>query len=56
MFFFLECLVGLYGDYCNNYCGNCLNNINCYYVNGICFEECDLGYYEYNCIEGEYFY
>lgn len=44
MFVFLECLVGFYGEYCSNNCGNCLNNINCYYVNGICFEGCEFGY------------
>lgn len=56
MFLSLECPVGLYGDHCNNNCGNCLNNTNCHHVNGTCSEGCDPGYYEHNCTEGEHFY
>lgn len=51
-FFFIECNVGYYGKNCNNMCGYCWNKIFCYYVNGICDEECDFGYLVLYCFKG----
>lgn len=56
IFVSLECPVGLYGDHCNNNCGNCLNNTTCHHVNGTCFEGCEPGYQEHNCTEGKHLY
>lgn len=34
--FFIECIVGFYGENCSFICGKCLNSIVCYYIIGCC--------------------
>lgn len=55
LFFFkmyLVCIQGIYGKDCQYRCGFCINQIYCYYVNGICFEGCGLGYLGNKCVDG----
>lgn len=49
----LECKVGYYGGNCKNSCGYCLNEKVCYYVYGMCSEECEFGYKVLYCIKGD---
>lgn len=38
---YLECLLGYFGVVCSESCsGNCVNNMICYYINGVCFSGC----------------
>ena len=43
-YFFTACVVGTYGNNCNNTCGNCLNVNDCFHTNGTCLTGCDPGY------------
>ena len=43
-YFFTACVVGTYGNNCNNTCGNCLNVNECFHTNGTCLTGCDPGY------------
>lgn len=49
---FLECFFGYYGENCSNGCGNCLNNLICDYLIGVCIKGCEFGYKELKCIKG----
>lgn len=49
---YLECDEGKFGLHCNQSCGHCLNNEQCHYINGTCFNGCDSGYYGRECKKG----
>ncbi|XP_061170989.1 receptor-type tyrosine-protein phosphatase T-like [Saccostrea echinata] len=34
----------MYGNNCNQSCGHCLNNAQCYHINGTCLDGCFAGY------------
>lgn len=40
----LDCDIGTYGNECNNTCGHCINEDDCFYTNGTCLNGCDSGY------------
>nr|XP_022307759.1 receptor-type tyrosine-protein phosphatase alpha-like [Crassostrea virginica] len=47
----LECDGGMFGIYCNESCGKCLNDGQCHHINGSCLNGCDSGYRGINCTE-----
>lgn len=48
--FFVECLFGYFGIECMGNCsGNCINNIQCDFINGECFDGCIDGYIGRKC-------
>nr|XP_034322173.1 scavenger receptor class F member 1-like [Crassostrea gigas] len=44
-----DCNGGTYGLNCNYSCGHCLDNKQCHYINGSCFNGCDSGYKGIDC-------
>ena len=42
----------MFGQNCNQSCGNCLNNEQCHHITGSCLSGCDSGYSETDCTEG----
>lgn len=47
-----DCNGGTYGLNCNYSCGHCLDNNQCHYINGSCFNGCDSGYKGVDCKQG----
>lgn len=42
---FIDCLFGLFGENCVNFCGYCLNGEVCDFVFGKCFgSKCEVGW------------
>lgn len=50
--FFTECDQGTYGTKCENKCGQCMNRIDCFHVNGTCLKGCGAGYLGNKCTIG----
>ena len=50
--FFTECDPGTYGTKCENKCGQCMNQINCFRVNDTCLKGCGAGYLGNKCTIG----
>ena len=46
---FVGCQIGTYGENCKEHCGLCLNNDDCYHVNGTCVKGCLPGYMGDKC-------
>ena len=46
------CDQGKYGNGCNDVCGQCLEEDNCYYTNGTCITGCKPGYHGALCKTG----
>ena len=46
------CVGGTYGSDCNETCGNCKNQADCYFTTGHCNDGCDPGYEGDLCIQG----
>ena len=51
-YFPTECDGGMFGKYCNESCGKCLNDGQCHHINGSCLNGCASGYRGINCTEG----
>ena len=47
-----DCDEGMFGKYCNESCGKCLNDEQCHHINGSCLNGCASGYRGINCTEG----
>lgn len=43
LYIYLVCDDMIYGLECVLFCGNCSDEKMCYYVNGICWSDCDIG-------------
>ena len=49
---FTECEAGTYGRKCENRCGHCVNQTDCFHVNGTCLKGCGTGYLGNECKTG----
>lgn len=45
----LACMIGYYGENCDQKCGQCHNSIGCNVTNGYCSDGCVMGYWGNNC-------
>ena len=52
LIFSKACDQGKYGNGCNNLCGHCLDQDNCYHTNGTCMTGCKPGYHGALCKTG----
>lgn len=43
-FYFIACERGTYGQKCNQNCGSCLHEDECFHVNGTCLTGCKPGF------------
>lgn len=51
-FFSTECPIGLYGYFCDEMCGHCIDPTQCSSESGICLTGCSAGYVGPSCKEG----
>lgn len=51
----IVCKIGLYGVNCNGICGYCCNLYECFYIDGLCMNGCEVGYSGLMCKLGMYF-
>lgn len=51
-FYISECENNAYGAGCLEKCGKCLGGEKCNFVNGICSNGCEAGYYNFSCTAG----
>lgn len=51
-FYISECQNNTYGAGCLEKCGQCLGGEKCHFLNGICSNGCEAGYYNFNCKSG----
>ena len=50
--YFTECESGTYGRKCENSCGHCVNQTDCFHINGTCLKGCGTGYLGNECKTG----
>ena len=47
--YFSACDGGKYGKECKNTCGECMEQEDCFHINGTCLNGCASGYQEFLC-------
>lgn len=54
LFVSIACNAGSYGVNCNETCGHCRNSYECFHIDGLCMNGCEVGYSGSMCKSGMY--
>lgn len=50
----IACKTGSYGVNCNGTCGHCRNSYECFHIDGLCMNGCEVGFSGSMCKSGMY--